>query len=312
VCFSMNDTCSIYSIRAPRLARRRAGPRPRRRRHRDTPRRLRFGGPTTMAAPSVLLLLPLLLGAATSSDWLVSPPSETATATSSADGCTLTLANGLISRTFAVPGLNCPSPNWVTVDLADTTDSDMPAKSVLAALDVEGAVELAVDGVSQRWNVGGLNQSCGRWLRSKPHSTHEEVFSTCAFLNRSQPSYKAPQQNKSAFQYISHGTGPTVAPFEYVPARHSAATPWPPAGIHLAVVFGAPDTAPAALRAVNITVHYELYQGVPAHSKWITISAPATDRAAGRVVVGNVFVEQLRVNDDYAGQQRHFLRHLYI
>ena len=265
-----------------------------------------------MAAPSVLLLLPLLLGAATSSDWLVSPPSETATATSSADGCTLTLANGLISRTFAVPGLNCPSPNWVTVDLADITDSDMPAKSVLAALDVEGAVELAVDGVSQRWNVGGLNQSCGRWLRSKPHSTHEEVFSTCAFLNRSQPSYKTPQQNKSAFQYISHGTGPTVAPFEYVPARHSAATPWPPAGIHLAVVFGAPDTAPAALRAVNITVHYELYQGVPSHSKWITISAPATDRAAGRVVVGNVFVEQLRVNDDYAGQQRHFLRHLYI
>ena len=262
-----------------------------------------------LVQPLLSLLLPLLLAVGLMDhgaegamrDWLVTPPSTPAAASRSADGCTVTLANGLLSRTFAVPSKGCPAPNWVTTDLADTTDDEMPPKSALAALDVEASVELTIDGLQQRWDVGGLNQSCPRWLRSQPHSTHEAIFSTCAYLNRSQPSYSRPQGNASAFQYFNHTISPTTAPFDYTPARHAANTPWPPAGVHLAVRFVAPSIAPAALHKVAITVHYELYQGVPAHSKWITVSAPSTDSDAAKVVVGNVFVEQLRVNDDYAG-----------
>lgn len=254
------------------------------------------------AAPLLLLVSGVqVIVTGMTSDWLVTPPSTPAAAHMSADGCALTLANGLLSRTFAVPAKGCPAPNWVTTDLADITDDEVPPKSALAALDVEASVELVVGGISQRWDVGGLNQSCSRWLRSQPHSTHEEIFSTCAFLNRSQQSYSNPKGNASAFQYINHTIGPTVAPFDYKHARHAADTPWPPAGLHLAVRFGAPATSPAVLRAVAITVHYELYQGVPAHSKWVTVSAPSNDSDAASVVVANVFVEQLRVNDDYAG-----------
>lgn len=250
-----------------------------------------------------MLLLAVLAGCRTAAaaDWLVVPPKTPATATAVDGGCALVLANGLLSRTFAVPGPGCPAPNWVTVDLADTTNPDMPPKSALAALDVEASVELAIGGVAQRWDVGGLNQTCQRWLRRQPHVTHEQVFSTCAFLNRSQTAYTHPRANASAFQYVSHASGPPTAPFEYTAARHSADTPWPPAGVHLAVTFAAPATAPAALRAVTVTVHYELHQGVPAFSKWITVAGPASDTAAGEVVVQNVFVEQLRVNDDFSG-----------
>ena len=242
-----------------------------------------------------------LLRPAAAADWLVTPPTTPATASAADGGCTVVLANGLLSRTFAVPGPGCPAPNFVTTDLADTTDPDNPPRSVLAALDVEASVELVVGGVSQRWDVGGLNQSCGRWVRSQPHVTHEEIFSTCAYLNRSQAAYSQPQANASAFSYVSHSVGPAQAPFAYTAARHSADTPWPPLGVHLAVVFGAPTAAPPALHDVTITVHYELFQGVPAHSKWITVSAPSSDAAAAEVVVANVFVEQLRVNDDFAG-----------
>ena len=96
---------------------------------------------------------------------------ESWAATAADGGCALVLANGLLSRTFAVPGPGCPAPNWVTVDLADTTDPDMPPKSALAALDVEASVELAVGGVAQRWDVGGLNQTCQRWLRRQVRKT---------------------------------------------------------------------------------------------------------------------------------------------
>jgi hypothetical protein len=36
-------------------------------------------------------------------------------------------------------------------------------------------------------------------------------------------------------------------------------------------------------------------------SKWVTVAAAADDRGGGRAVVGNVWVELLRVNDDAAG-----------
>jgi hypothetical protein len=260
-----------------------------------------------MAPPPPLLRLLLTAAAAsgasllgpqpTLADWLVHPPSTPATLEADPDGCQLRLTNGLLTRTFAVPGAGCPAPNFATTDLADVSNAEMPPKSVLAALDVEAAVEL--NGL--RHDVGGFNNSCPRWVRTEPHTTHEEKFSTCAFLNRSQPSYAKPALNTSAFRYVGHSTGPTVAPFPYERARHAADTPWPPLGIHLAVTFTAPPGASPSVRGINVTVHYELYQGIPAMTKWLTIAAASTDTAAASPVVGNVWVESLRVNDDAAG-----------
>ena len=122
---------------------------------------------------------------------------------------------------------------------------------MLAALDVEASVEL--DGL--RYNVGGYNQTCQRWLRSAPHSTAEEIFSTCAYLNHSQTAYARPANNASAFQYSGHSTGPIEAPFPYTPTRFSAGTPWPPLGLRLTINFTAPRDAPGAVQGVRISVY---------------------------------------------------------
>jgi hypothetical protein len=58
---------------------------------------------------------------------------------------------------------------------------------------------------------------------------------------------------------------------------------------------------PSKLHGVVVTVHYELLDAVPAMLKWVTVSALRTDPVASSVLVGNVVVETLRVNEDYAG-----------
>ena len=165
-----------------------------------------------------LLLLQLLSSSAAAADWILRSPTTASTATPSADGCTLTLANGLLARVFAVPKAGCSAPNWATVDLLDLT-GDLP-KSALAALDVEAAVELN----GRRYDVGGYNQTCAKWVRGKPTAAHTD--STCAYLNRTSPEYVKPTANSSAFTYAGHSTGPIVAPFAYTAARHSTPTAW--------------------------------------------------------------------------------------
>jgi len=54
--------------------------------------------------------------------------------------------------------------------------------------------------------------------------------------------------------------------------RHTPTTiAWPPKGIHLALKFVAPSTAPASLGKVAVIVHYELYDGLPAFRKWVEV-----------------------------------------
>ena len=187
------------------------------------------------------------------------------------------------------------------------------ARPVLAALDVEATVEL--DGMVY-W-VGGWNQTCPLWAPNTYNPEREALFATCTYFNASQPSNASLRPNTTAFQYVSHSAlGPITAPFNYTRARHaSTSAPWPPLGIHLAIKFEAPASAPPAIKAVEVTVHYELLQGIPAMTKWVEISAPpcqhgqhGRDNAQeghagghpGDIEVGNVVVETLRVNDDYA------------
>lgn len=91
-------------------------------------------------APTLLRVLVVLLLSsplrAVAADWLVRPPATPATVVATEGGCRLRLSNGLLARTFSLPNkaaAGCAAPNWATVDVEDTTDPDMPAKSVLAA-----------------------------------------------------------------------------------------------------------------------------------------------------------------------------------
>ena len=63
-----------------------------------------------------------------------------------------------------------------------------------------------------------------------------------------------------------------TAPFPWKPARHAAPVAWPSLGGELIVDFTAPPTADPNHQDVVISVHYELLQGAPVLSKWLSIS----------------------------------------
>ena len=66
-------------------------------------------------------------------------------------------------------------------------------------------------------------------------------------------------------------------------------------GKHLSLHFVAPKSSPASHKSLLVTVHYEMYDGIPLLSKWVTIEN--NDLAHGsNISVGVTFGERLEVN----------------
>ena len=79
---------------------------------------------------------------------------------------------------------------------------------------------------------------------------------------------------RNAFRYASHSISAPVAPFSWTPGyRFSlASASWPPKGVTLSVVFNS-----KALPGIDVTMFYELYDGVPLMSKWMTVTSSNAD-----------------------------------
>jgi hypothetical protein len=196
------------------------------------------------------LFVLLLLGCAGTSgadagvDWLIAVPNATSQVITTAAG-TLLLSNGLVSREFAL------KPAFGTIDWTlNATSQRGGAQSMFRAVMAEG--RLTLDNAT--FDIGGLAQA--RTFR--------------AYCNRSDFTLAAAQAQ--AFRYVSHRVGSPVAPFPWTPGtRHSPPEyQWPPRGTNLAVVFAAP--AASAYRDFMLTVHYEIYDGLPLISKWWTLA----------------------------------------
>jgi hypothetical protein len=169
-------------------------------------------------------------------DWLVDPSPFKARILESADGKTLSIENGLIRRTFR------SAPNLATVDLQNLVTGERLVRAV------KPEAALVLDG--RKVNVGGLvgqpDQAylLPRWL--------DEL--------KSEP---------GAFVYASFDQG-TIAPrFPYKRVRWAPESSWPPPGKSLTLHFvsSAPESD-----GIGVDVHYEIYDGLPLISKWITIS----------------------------------------
>ena len=250
-----------------------------------------------------LLLSILCVVQCQNNDWLLNSPLKTtvptlkATTSNRYDPCSLILTNGLISRVFSDPSCSqsttAPTPptNWATIDVLDNTP-----RSALSAMDFEAQIQL--NNVS--YNVGGFNQTCPLW--QKEGQTNDE-FSTCTYFNRTQPSNHNPINNPTAFVYSKHFTSKITTPFTYKSARHSNNSPWPPLGLHLQIEFIAPAQATLELKEITVVVHYNIYQGIPVLSKWIEITTPHDAKTSPDLKIGNIVVETMRLNDDFAGTQ---------
>lgn len=175
-------------------------------------------------------------------DWLVDSTAFAAKAQAGAGEIVLT--NGLVSRTIRL------TPNAATVALTNLTSGQNELRSVRP----EASVTL--DG--KTYGVGGLvgqpihNYLLPAWIDGM-------------------------KRDPGAFVFKASRVGKTAERFAWKRRTEwtSASSAWPPPGVSLELDFAAPSGGPAG---VLVTVHYEVYDGIPLFSKWITV-ANAGDKA---------------------------------
>jgi len=210
------------------------------------------------ASLSIPLLLTIPHPGSTSGDWLVSGCDTPARVIASADGRELSLDNGLIRRTLRI------QPNVATVAFDDL----MTGASLLRAVEPEAILTFEGGVVVE---VGGL------------HGQPDRAYLTPEWLEEL-------VADESSMQYAGHRIGEPAERFAWKPTRHHEDRAWPPAGVALEIDFRYPaekaqalareastagDSERAAalqdLASLTVTVHYELYQGIPVLSKWFTV-----------------------------------------
>ena len=162
----------------------------------------------------------------------------------------IVLGNGLIRRTFRL------SPNGATVGF----DNLMTGQAIIRGVKPEAMV--TVDGVP--YEVGGLT--------GQPNY----AYLLPEWLEKLEA---APD----AYRFVGFELGKPVERFAWKRVRHHApGARWPPAGVYLRMDYEArgsalgPDDLKTLARAkgVRVSVHYELYDGLPVMSKWITVHNP--------------------------------------
>jgi hypothetical protein len=202
-------------------------------------------------------------GRGAAGDWLLEPVKTLSELHGDPAGGTVSLENGLARRRFTT------TPNWATLSLRH----GVAGGEVVRAVEPEAVITVA----GRRWEVGGL--------KGQPDHSYLD------------PGWVGRLEGASnAFRYVRHRTGVPEARYPWHPRFGAPEAPWPPRGVHLEVDFEPPGAAgvPAEVTGLRITVHYELYDGLPAMAKWVTVS----NAGPASVVVEGLEVERLAVAPD--------------
>jgi len=189
-------------------------------------------------------------------DWLIDPSPFRARIATNAAASEIVLENGLLRRVFKL------SPDAATVALDDL----MTGESILRSVRPEAQIEL--DG--KKFDVGGL--------------VGQPVY------NYLDPAWLAQMKaDPAAFHFAGLRTGRTEPRFAWRKRNEwlSRDAPWPPPGVAMTLTFDAPTN----LGAVNVEVHYELYDGLPVIAKWLTVR----NASPKPVTLNSMAVEQLAV-----------------
>ena len=169
----------------------------------------------------------------------------------------IVLDNGLVRRTFRFV------PNGATVGL----DNLMTGQAILRGVKPEALV--TINGV--RYEIGGLT--------GQPNYAY--------LLPEWLGQMKAAPD---AFRFVGFQVGRPAERFAWKRVRHHAPeATWPPHGVYLRMDYAANGEMSkealaeraaqvAPTERVRVSVHYELYDGVPVMSKWITVHNPTKKR----------------------------------
>lgn len=172
--------------------------------------------------------------AAQSRDWLVGWSGSRARIHLDADGRDLILDNGLVRRTIRI------SPNAATTAITNLVTGE----NYLRAVSPEAQVELN----GKRYDIGGLV--------GQP----DQAYLTARWRD----GLKA---DPDAFQFDSYQINGISERLVWKRARSvTVSSAWPPAGAALVLRFRS-----VRLPGVVIAIHYEIYDGIPLLSKWMTI-----------------------------------------
>lgn len=176
-----------------------------------------------------------------STDYLIDASPYTATITRSADRKNLVLGNGLIERVWRL------SPNGACVAFNNL----MTDQSMLRSIRPES--RLTIDG--KQLDVGGLV--------GQPN----HAFLLPAWLEKM-------ESDPNAMRLVGLKIGKPAERIAWGRSRRTAPNAeWPPAGAYLRMDYElavAPDNEQAK-DTPGVSVHYELYDGVPVMSKWVTV-----------------------------------------
>ncbi len=171
-------------------------------------------------------------------DWLIDGSGYTSSVIDQEGKVTIT--NGLISRTFSL------SPDGATISLNDLING----KELLRAVKPEAVITIN----KKKYTVGGLY--------GQP------------VMNYLDPSWigSMKRDSTSPFRLDGYNTGSITARFpwkkreEWMPED----LPWPPPGKSIDFVYSSVDTNEET-RGIKVIIHYEIYDGIPLISKWLTI-----------------------------------------
>ena len=170
-----------------------------------------------------------------SSDWLIQGRASAAAAYRGSTAADLVLDNGLIRRVFRL------QPNAATVGFQNL----MTGSSILRAVKPEATLSLN----GRPWDIGGLvGQPEHGYLL--PEWVNQMAAAT------------------GAWRCVGFELKRTEAPFQWKRKRHASDLPWPPPGIGIRFLYETPEPD---LVGVQVSVDYELYDGLPVIGKWISL-----------------------------------------
>lgn len=171
-------------------------------------------------------------------DWLLDGERYRSRVIVADDGRTLSLENGLVRRTWRL------APHAACVAF----DNLMTGASLLRAVRPEA--RLVIDGVAR--DVGGLV--------GQP----DHAFLLDEWLDAMQPA-------EGALRFSGHAVSEPAERLIWKRVRHHAPdVVWPPAGKHLRLDFVL-DVGRDSTESARLSVHYELYDGIPVLSKWVEL-----------------------------------------
>ena len=204
------------------------------------------------------------------SDWLIQPFNQPASIKE--DQGRLVLSNGLIARSFVT------APNFATVDYINL----VTGSTLLRGIKPEALI--TIDG--QQVEIAGLI--------GQPDYAYLDLDWLVDL-----------KSNPEAFQFVRYSVSQIEALYPWLAKRYAPPVEYPPKGIRLSVDY----VAPSAFEGMEISIHYDLYQGIPVLSKQISINN-WSERAlfieglvCELIAVNEQEKHRLHVESDYAFSQ---------